>query len=222
MPWPFLLVLWSFPCRIWTNVVQITGFTLFTWAVQKLHADISSKHNFCYSAFNEMKRKTETTKLSSLQKKVPTFYVSKLLKWKPSRGVSSKHSVWSQGKLCVSEQLPQQSATWESSGSYWEKLRTEVHPPISCPMANGSVLPEDTHWFPWDFSKQHSEGTNSSSQVAVAVTTFCPESRKPEFISCCLQRGHQPIVAQCPKHGTERFPSVEMMAMKESSKKYLW
>lgn len=62
------------------NIVQIIGFSLFTWTVGKLHADISSKHNFYYSAFNKMKRKTETTKLSSLQKKVPTFYVSRLLK----------------------------------------------------------------------------------------------------------------------------------------------
>lgn len=31
--------------------------------------------------------------------------------------LGSKHSVWSQGKLGVSEQLPQHSATWESSGS---------------------------------------------------------------------------------------------------------
>lgn len=151
MSWPFILVLWSFLWRIWTNV-RITGFTLFTWIVQKLHADISSKHNFCYNAFNEIKRKTENSKLSSLPEQIPTFYVSRLLKWKSSCGVSSKHSVQSQVKFCVSEQLPQQSVTWGSSGSYWERLRMEVHLPISCPMAYSSVLPGGTHWLPWVFS----------------------------------------------------------------------
>lgn len=91
----------ALPHRILKNVVRIIAFTSFTSAVLKIYSDISSKHDFCCSVFNEVWRETEAAKLSSLMEQVLTFYVSRLLKWKPSCRVRQVSTSCDRRASCV-------------------------------------------------------------------------------------------------------------------------
>lgn len=117
----------AFPHRTLRNVVHIIAFTSFTSTVLKIYSDISRKHDFCCSSFNEVWRETEAAKLSCLTEQVLTFYMSRLLKWKPSCRVGQVSTPCDRRAHCVyqnsfhSSQQPErvQAAARRSWGQKW-------------------------------------------------------------------------------------------------------